>query len=331
MGEQTKRYPGPRVKDTETFILKAMWRHGSLYDYSLASYKAAKLPISIVCKEHGIFEQVADKHLSGRGCPKCKLSKIGERCRSNTEDFVEKAIKIHGDKYDYSLVNYKRAVEKVSIVCSAHGVFHQVPNSHLNGNGCPSCGKLKQAKTRRKTTTEFIREATQVHGERYEYSQTDYTHGEENVKIVCRTHGVFHQRPTVHLNGSGCPSCGDERRGWGSAGFYGSTENSNFYILRMTGGVGEEFLKIGLSNNTDIRLSQIRRCSSYSPKVIFSLGGVANELFEFEQKLIHQSDFKKYTPLHQFSGHTECFENEELPGLLAAVNEYITQDRKVTQ
>lgn len=61
------------------------------------------------------------------------------------EQFIEDAVKIHGPKYDYSLVDYVRAVDKVVIKCRWHGTFRQSPNAHLSQkSGCPTCGKVKQ-------------------------------------------------------------------------------------------------------------------------------------------------------------------------------------------
>ena len=59
--------------------------------------------------------------------------------KSNTEEFITKAIGIHGSIYDYSLVDYKNNKTKVNIICQDHGVFEQRPDNHLQGNGCPKC------------------------------------------------------------------------------------------------------------------------------------------------------------------------------------------------
>lgn len=76
-----------------------------------------------------------------------------------TEQFIEKAKKVHGDKYDYTKVSYINAHSKVKITCPTHGIFEQTPNNHLNNQGCPICGKEKETKKQTKTTEQFIKEA----------------------------------------------------------------------------------------------------------------------------------------------------------------------------
>jgi len=61
-----------------------------------------------------------------------------------TEEFIERAKKIHGDKYDYSEVNYINAKIKVEIICKIHGHFFKNPFDHLSGQGCPLCGELRR-------------------------------------------------------------------------------------------------------------------------------------------------------------------------------------------
>jgi hypothetical protein len=99
-------------------------------------------------------------------------------------------------------VKYIHAHAKIEIICPDHGSFWQTARSHLNGNGCPRCTG------RGKTTPEFIAQAREVHGDRYDYSQTEYN-GRVKVEIVCSDHGSFWQTPGNHLIGHGCPSCAD--------------------------------------------------------------------------------------------------------------------------
>lgn len=120
--------------DTEYFIEKARKTHGSKYDYSKTVYLKKEDKVTIICPEHGEFEQNSTSHISGANCPHCAGSIV------NVDIFINNAKKIHGDKYDYSRVDYTRAIDKVFIICPRHGEFEQTPNSHLNGRGCPICG-----------------------------------------------------------------------------------------------------------------------------------------------------------------------------------------------
>ncbi len=122
---------------------KANLIHNGKYDYSKVEYKNTDTKVIITCPIHGDFEQTPYKHINReQGCPKCKGSRISSTKSMSNEEFIEKARNIHGDKYDYSKVNYKNAHIHVNIICPKHGVFSQTPNNHLYiQNGCPCCGK----------------------------------------------------------------------------------------------------------------------------------------------------------------------------------------------
>ena len=130
------------------WIRKAQEVHGYTYDYSKVNYLNSRRKVTIICCEHGEFEQLANSHLQGKGCQKCWYKKNGIARNSNTEEFINKAIKVHGDKYDYSKVVYSKAMEKVLITCKIHGDFKQTPNSHLQGVGCSRCATRGYNKTR---------------------------------------------------------------------------------------------------------------------------------------------------------------------------------------
>lgn len=126
-----------------------------------------------------------------------------------TKDFVNKAVSIHGDKYDYSHVCYINSNTKVEIVCPIHGSFWQTPNMHIGmrHQGCPMCGG-----TKRMTTEEFVKRAIGIHGNRYDYSFVEYRNNKTKVKLICPKHGEFTVSPSAHLRGDGCPLCWEERR-----------------------------------------------------------------------------------------------------------------------
>jgi Zn ribbon nucleic-acid-binding protein len=93
-----------------------------------------------VCPIHGPFEQEAHSHLKGQGCPKCGIESRSRKRSDTKETFIEKARKVHGDKYDYSKVKYVNGKTKVTIICPEHGEFEQMPSSHIKGHGCVKCG-----------------------------------------------------------------------------------------------------------------------------------------------------------------------------------------------
>lgn len=194
-------------KSSNNFLLKAIEIHGELYDYSLVKYTISHSKVNIVCKEHGIFSQKPYKHLSGQGCPKCSYVLRGKTKSSNVHNFITKAKEKHGDKYDYSLVDYTNNSTKVKIICKEHGIFIQTPHSHLRGNGCQKCGYLSNSNKFKYSTQEFINKSKEVHGEQYEYSEIVYVNSVTKVNIICKKHGVFQQRPSAHLKGHGCKIC----------------------------------------------------------------------------------------------------------------------------
>ena len=132
-----KKCTGKKVT-TESFIKEAKQIHGDKYDYSKVNYINSKTKVCIICPIHGEFWQIPSAHTSGQGCPKCKKYKIGKN-KYNTDIFIKKAKEVHGDKYDYSKVNYINSKAKICIVCPTHGEFWQEASRHLMGDNCPKC------------------------------------------------------------------------------------------------------------------------------------------------------------------------------------------------
>jgi len=190
----------------QEFIKKANKVHLNKYDYSNSVYLGMDKKISIICpvSNHGEFSQLACNHVFGKGCPKCKSDKTSLRCRHSTKDFIRKAKEIHGNTYDYSMVDYISGKLKIKIICKEHGIFEQVPQSHLSDSGCPKCVGFNS------TFEDFIREAKLIHGDKYDYSLVNETYKNTRVKIpiICPVHGQFFQTPFVHLRGNGCNLCG---------------------------------------------------------------------------------------------------------------------------
>ena len=189
---------------TYEFIMKAEFVHGDRYDYSKVDYINNRTKVNIICKEHGIFEQRPTRHLCGDGCPKCNGG-----VKSNHDEFIQKAKNTHGDIYDYSLVNYINSITKVKIICKKHGVFEMKPNCHLSGQNCGKCS----IENNLLTTVQFIEKAQKVHGNIYDYCFVDYKHNSIKIKIICREHGIFEQKPYSHLNGRGCSKCKIKSKG----------------------------------------------------------------------------------------------------------------------
>ncbi len=197
----------------EDFIKKANQVHNNKYTYDKVDYVKSIEKVIMTCPNHGDFMQSPNNHLRGAGCPKCAIEKQSERLKTPVNIFIDKAQKVHDNKYDYSEVQYNKSNLKVAIKCNKHGVFYQTPNAHLRGQGCPICGEELKALNRRLTTDEIIKRARQVHGDTYDYSKTVYEKGEIPIKIICKKHGEFLQSAYNHIgNEQGCPICGIEKR-----------------------------------------------------------------------------------------------------------------------
>jgi ferredoxin-like protein FixX len=133
----------PRKLNSKEFIKRARRIHGDKYDYSKVEYIDSKTKIIIICPFHGIFFQIPNDHLSKKGCKECGTINSAEKRSSSKIDFTEKAKIIHGDKYNYFKVKYKRTYIKIEIICKKHGSFFQTPHKHLAGRGCPKCSSSK--------------------------------------------------------------------------------------------------------------------------------------------------------------------------------------------
>jgi len=131
--------------------------------------------------------------------------------KSNTQEFAEKAKIVHGDKYDYSLVDYKSSASDVIIICKKHGEFNQRPANHLNGANCIYCGREESTKHKLRTKEEFIKACEKTHGSIYDYSVTDYINCKDKIKIGCNKHGIFELIADNHQRKDGCPHCRKEQ------------------------------------------------------------------------------------------------------------------------
>jgi len=186
-----------RKMPLKTFIEKATEIHGGKYIYNKVSYNFVKDKIIITCPTHGDFLQKGTTHLSGHGCKKC--------CYVSTSEFISRAKEIHGDLYDYSKVLLASNIKsKVPIGCKTHGDFEQCADNHLQGYGCPVCGR---ASGRRLSLQEAQDRSSEVHEGLYACVGLQWKEGSCWLILLCKTHGEFTQRAQSHFGGGGCQSC----------------------------------------------------------------------------------------------------------------------------
>lgn len=179
----------------DEFLKLARDVHGDKYDYSKSIYVNQQTKVCITCPRHGDFWQTPSAHIHQKqGCELCSGRKL------DTDGFIERAIKVHGNRYDYSKVNYINTVTPVTIICPEHGEFRQKPRLHLRGCHCQKCSNQY-----RMTTEEWIEKAKLVHGEKYKYDKVNYINNHTQVCVTCPKHGDFLIYPNNHLKGNGCP------------------------------------------------------------------------------------------------------------------------------
>lgn len=127
--------------------------------------------------------------------------------KKTRSEFISDSIEVHGDKYDYSLVEYKNSQSKVTIICPEHGEFAQTATKHTQGQGCKRCACELTNSARKPSTEQFSENANKIHNNKYNYSKSIYVNAKTKLIITCPHHGDFLQVPNSHLSGSGCPDC----------------------------------------------------------------------------------------------------------------------------
>jgi hypothetical protein len=191
----------PRAIKKQKLIDRAKEVHKNKYDYSRVVFVNGNDKVEILCPDHGSFWQPMFYHATKCiKCPDCSR----EEDKLSLDDFIFKSIALHGNKYDYSKVEYETNVSMITITCKKHGDFVQRAASHLAGCGCKKCFQEDS----RLTTEEFIKNAKLVHGNNYDYSKVVYRGNKQLVEIICPTHGSFWQKPNTHVSSkNGCRFC----------------------------------------------------------------------------------------------------------------------------
>lgn len=129
---------------------------------------------------------------------------------------------MHGDKYDYSKVEYINMSTPVIIICPKHGEFTQTPRHHvINGNGCAKCyheSRIINPPKKLLTLEEkaiirknkWIKECSSIHNNKYDYSLvTPIYNLNDKIHIICPVHGKFEQSASSHKL-YGCAKCSYE-------------------------------------------------------------------------------------------------------------------------
>lgn len=306
-GRGCRECAGNKPLTVEKFVERAQAVHENRYDYSQVKFEGIENKITIICREHGPFQQRVMVHLKGFNCPKCGRAQVADKLSHSLDRFIQDARAAHGDKYDYSEVEYVNALTNVKIICPEHGAFLQKPANHVRGISCSKCSDIIAADKRRLSTEEFIERARTVHGEKYDYARSNYITSHGKVEIVCPEHGSFWQSPATHTMGNkaGCPGC--------AVSGFDQTKPALLYYLAVLTDNDETLYKIGITNLTvqkrfpNVDLARIRVVKTWS----FDYGGDAAKR---EIAILQEFSDDLYTGVDVLigAGNTELFVRDVL-------------------
>ena len=259
--------------DNAFFIEKAIDFHGEIYDYTKVVYINSYTPVKVICKKHTEFSVVPYAHWRGSGCPICSREASNRNQSKSTEQFIEDAVSVHGDEYDYSLVDYINSSTVIKVICKKHKEFNTVPSRHLQGAGCPKCYKGV-----RLTKEEMIENFEKKHNYKFDYTKMVYVNNYTKITIICPVHGDFPQTPANHAMGTGCPQCRSSKGERAVHRFLGSV-GVNYTIQKMF-----EDCRSPLQNHRfpfDVYLPDYNICIEYDGEMHYHV----TEYFGGEEKL----------------------------------------------
>lgn len=274
------------------FSLRALYGLNKLIDMEewnytfdfLYSLSHASLPL--ICIYHGKTNSIKGK--SSLECPLCRMEQEKRFARlaekQNEEalnvlddekaDFIAKAHEVHGDKYDYSLVDFVNWNHPVKIRCKKHDfVFEMSPTDHIKGRGCKKC-----ANNQKKTNEEFIEELRAVYGDSMDYSLVRYVNSKTYVVCVCKKHHEpAIRKPLELLKGWGCPLCMKEAgKTWENV--IGSNYDKDRRVLPLTKeqfinqaqkvhGDKYDYSQVRYFNNDTAVIIQCKKCGREFPVI----------------------------------------------------------------
>ena len=277
--------------DTFSFIAKAKETHGDRYEYDKSVYHYRSL-VTVTCKTHGDFKIRYDHHVGPRkgGCRLCYFDSITYK----KDHVIEKMTAIHSGRYTYENSDISGTRKRIAVTCPKHGDFLCTPAAHMQGSQCPSCSREGYFLT----YDQFIERCKRSHGEKYDYSLSDYSGSNKWMKIICREHGVFEKTPDNHCHKTkpqGCPKCVE---------YFGYRDSLPGYLYLMSSECGT-LMKIGISNNPKRRHAQLKRITPFPIKNIsqirFEIGREARDA----ERNAHL--FFSRAGLSGFDGCTEWF------------------------
>ncbi len=209
-----------RKEANENFYKRANQIHSNKYNYEKVNYVDSHTKITIICNKGHEFEQQPTSHLAGQGCKYCNEIALKEgkpltnivvpriTNKWTKEKFIEKGKEIHGNEYDYSLVNFISIKKPVVLRCNRNHIFEQIPELHLKGNNCRQCAVNNYS------NEEFIVKSKEIFGDTFDYSKCNYINAITKITLICKEKKhEFEVCPTKHYSTLGCPLCNKTTEG----------------------------------------------------------------------------------------------------------------------
>lgn len=228
---------------TIDFIEKSNKIHNFTYNYESVTYIKYHSKVDIICKKHGVFEQIASNHLKGVGCPKCS-----NKHKPTNEEFIDKSNKIHNFLYNYDHVEYINCKTEVDIKCQKHGIFKQTPNSHLRGRGCTSCqnsnGEIKIEHLLKENKINFKKQYSfddLIFKKKLKFDFAIFD-GTGNLKCLIEYNGTQHYKPNEYFGGKSEFEITLKRDKLKMV--YCKQKNINIFIIRYDENIDVEMFKI---------------------------------------------------------------------------------------
>jgi len=321
----------------ENFIKKSNEIHNYKYSYVKFQYVNAKTSSTIICPEHGEFEQKPDHHTRANaiGCPLCVNANKATVCKQNRinrpngmrpplmkkEDFIKLAHDKFGDKFEFDMSNFTGSVQnKIRIKCPIHGWFEKIPRVFMiSGHGCSKCGTKSKDSNKTKSYDDFLCKAKILHNDYYSYPEKNrngYDNRKSKITIVCRKHGEFVKSAQKHLSGQGCFKCRvDElvENGTLLGGYNKKLFNNNVYAANLKGILyylslnNGQYFKIGITKNLESRIRGIKCKSKIKTiEILNTYEDTLENVFYLEQDMLEK--FNKERISLNFS--TELFKRD---------------------
>ena len=184
--------------DKNKILINQFTKVHDKYDYSLVNYINGKLPVKIICSEHGVFEQRPIDHKQGKGCKKC-----GKVYKMTPDEYISEVKKLY-PKYNFSKTNYINKKTKIIVIDEDGYEYLVEPFAFLNGRDLSLKSLIDQNKY-------LIDRYNKIHDNKYSYEKTKYKHNAKHIIITCPIHGDFKQTPNAHQSGAGCPKCSNNQ------------------------------------------------------------------------------------------------------------------------